>query len=116
MVKSVYTGPPPPPPLSLMVTEPSTSFTVIVAPEISDTSILVGVPDTSITDTSPSLPIASKHNSNIAVPSATVVPLTKSSVNQEKVISPAPGLPIFEAFRFARFKLAAPVYSNTVSS
>ena len=92
-----------------MVTEPSSSFTVIVAPLISDTSIVVGTPDISITDTSPSFPIASKHNSNIAVPSATVVPFAKSSVNQEKVISPAVGLPIFEAFRFAKFKLAAPV-------
>ena len=109
MVKSVYTGPPPPPPLSLMVTEPSTSFTVIVDPVISDTSINVGSPDTSITDTSPSFPIASKHNSNIAVPSATVVPFAKSSVNHEKVISPAPGLPMFAAVKFAKFKLAAPV-------
>ena len=100
----------------LMVKEPSTSFTLIKFPKTSNTSMGVGFEDTSTTDVSPELPVASKHRSKIDAPSFTVVPVDILSVNQEKVIIPAVGFPILAVLRFAKLRLADPVYVNTLAS
>ena len=75
----------------------------IVLPAALEASIAVGVPLTSNVEVT-SEPVTSKQRSKIAVPSATVVPSTKSSVNHENVMFPALGLPMLEAFKFAKFK------------
>ena len=100
----------------LMVKEPSTSFTLIKSPKTSNTSMGVGFEETSNTDISPELPIASKHKSKIDAPSFTVVPVDISSVNQEKVIIPAEGFAILAVLKFAKFRLADPVYESTLAS
>ena len=94
--------PPPPPPPEPIITEPSILLSGNIMPLASEISIGVGEPPT-VSGVVTSEPTTSKHNWNKLVPSATVVPATRSSLNHEKVISPGLGFPIPDAWRLARF-------------
>ena len=103
--------PPPPPEPEPISTDPSIPFNGRIIPDASDTSIGVGVPLT-VNGVVTSEPTTSKHNWNKLVPSDTVVPAAKSSLNHDTVIFPALGLPIPDACKFARLIFADPVYSK----
>ena len=89
-------GFPPPPPPEPIITEPSILLSGNIIPLASEISIGVGEPPT-VRGVVTSDPTTSKHSWNRLVPSATVVPATKSSLNHEKVISPGLGFPIPDA-------------------
>ena len=95
--------PPPPPPVPISI-DPDNRSTGVTGDEViaSIISIAVGVSEKSI-DTVSSEPVTSKHTWNNEVPSATVAPFVKSELlNQDKVMSPAFGVPKFVGNRSTR--------------
>ena len=114
MVKPLGGVPPPDPPST--VTRPEFPVKGTIVPLTSATSIPVGLPEKSISDSVIDAPMTSKQIWYILVPSGTVVPTARSSLNQLKVISPGAGLAILELCRLLRFKFCVEVNSRTVSS
>ena len=115
MVKPLGGFPPPPPPPVPISTEPSIPFKGTIIPLASDTSIGVGVSLT-VSGVVTSEPSTSKHSWNKLVPSDTLVPAARSSLNHDTVIFPALESAIAVACGVVRLIFSDHVYDRFADS